>query len=130
MATVGCTTPFGKNKSNICLNPEQGRRAEKLFWEVTNLDITEADKRCQISCEKILTTFGRVSEIESTEVKRGLKLNFDNLFIHRYTSHLAYGWLEFLAEVGGYFGLFLGVSINQILSLCKKLLITLRYYYT
>ena len=129
MNAWGCTTPFGKNKSSVCMESEKGWKALDLFWEITNLNLAEADKRCQISCKKILTTFGTaVTKTESDE--RRLKLNFNNQFIHLYITRIAYGWLEFLAEVGGYFGLFLGVSINQILSLCKKLLITLRYYYT
>ena len=47
-----------------------------------------------------------------------LELRFQR-FIKVSRSRLAYGWLELLAEVGGYVGLFLGVSINQISSLSK-----------
>ena len=55
-----------------------------------------------------------------------------NMYFEKYiqvsTSRWAYGWLELLAEVGGYFGLFLGVSINQILSMANYLVKVYKRY--
>ena len=41
------------------------------------------------------------------------------------TSSIPYGFLEMLAEVGGYVGLFLGVSIQQLVAMPESFIIKL-----
>ena len=76
-------------------------------------------------------TLGSTTERDAKGTNRHmhgyLRLYFEK-YIQVSTSRWAYGWLELLAEVGGYFGLFLGVSINQILSMANYLVKVYKRY--
>ena len=65
-------------------------------------------------------TLGSATKLKGANGYGNLRLYFEK-YTQVSTSRWAYDWLELLAEVGGYFGLFLGVSINQILSMAKYL---------
>ena len=41
---------------------------------------------------------------------------------------LSYTFLSLLAEIGGYFGLFLGISVNQVSNLAELAIIKLKCY--
>ena len=120
MKEIGCTTPFGLNKTSICTNREDAINAINLFLDMTYFNQTKANLYCPKSCTYMMTSFS--SFTKETKPKNGpgyLELRFQR-FIKVSRSRVAYGWLELLAEVGGYVGLFLGVSINQISSLSKS----------
>ena len=111
---IGCTTPFGTNKSKICLDEE---KANMTNMKLKNLSDQLA---CPRSCKYLMTSFGTFSEypMPITSSSR-LFLKFPK-FIKVSKSNWAYTMLELIAEVGGYVGLFLGVSINQFAILAKK----------
>ena len=123
-----CTTIFGEENSSICLDAEKHKLARGLFEDIARWNTTEAYKRCPRSCTALLIDLGRETKkslnIFIHDTSR-LVINFGK-YIKVFTSHSAYGWLELLAEVGGYFGLFLGVSINQFISIYNQLLNTLK----
>ena len=122
MNKIGCTSPFGWNKSNICTNQDKASDATDLFIELTNFNQTKANMKCPRTCTYMMTSFSSFTKTKK-EDENGpgyLQLRFQR-FIKVSRSRVAYGLLELLAEVGGYVGLFLGVSINQIVSLSKSL---------
>ena len=116
MKRFGCITPYHKVKSNICTNQTLGRQANTL-WKLENRNNTE--RACPLSCKYISTRLGRTSEqYDANSKTASLYLSFEQ-FIKVSRSHISYGGLELLAEVGGYVGLFLGVSIVQVIGLLE-----------
>ena len=123
MEKVGCTSPFEPNKSYICTSPELGEKAYyDYFEEFTFNNISEAYKRCPKSCDYLMVIFSSFSKATSWYDNIGsLTFKFQR-FVKVSTSEFSYSELELLAEVGGYFGLFLGISVNQLIILLQKLL--------
>ena len=114
MSEIGCTSPFGANKSIICADPEKAKMAK---MKLENLTYQAA---CPRSCKYLMTSFGTFSKYPMNITTFSmLYLKFPK-FIKVSTSNWAYTMLELIAEVGGYVGLFLGVSINQFANLLKK----------
>lgn len=125
MDEIGCTSPYGWNKSSICTDETKGARAYELFEEYTQ-NQTKANLKCPRTCTYMMTSFSSFTKEKNDYGGPGsLELRFQG-FIKVSRSRLAYTWLELLAEVGGYVGLFLGVSINQITLLSKGLFTRLR----
>ena len=121
MDKINCTTPYGKNKSNICTNLTDAEKAQKVYFELIRDNITKANMKCPKSCTYMMTSFDTFSKDKSgTKSKAYLHLNLKE-FIKVSRSQWSYEWLELLAEVGGYVGLFLGVSINQTVSIIRSL---------
>ena len=122
---IGCTSPYGRNKSNICTDQEKSLYAYDLFANVTYKNLTDANNRCPKSCTYQMTSFGSFMKDNATDDPEfpehgyNLGLTFQR-FIKVSKARYSYTVLELLAEVGGYVGLFLGVSLNQILSIVKK----------
>ena len=110
---IGCTSPYGSDKSKICTNSSKGKVAGDLMNDLLYNNLTESNRKYPKTCTYMMSSFSSVI----TEPKRAwanLELRFQS-FIKVSRSRLSYGWLELLAKFGGYVGLFLGVSINQIL---------------
>ena len=121
MAELGCTSPYGRNKSNICTDQGKSTQAYRLFEDLTLNNLTDANARCPKSCLYQMTSFSSFVIDRNGNPGRGsMQLKFQR-FIKVSRSRYAYTWLELLAEVGGYVGLFLGVSVNQTLSLLKQI---------
>ena len=121
MEKFGCTSPYGRNKSNICSDPEKSTQAYTLFEELTFWNLTAANTKCPKSCtyEMVSLSISK-TRTQRTENNKGyMQLKFQK-FIKVSRSQYSYTWLELLAEVGGYVGLFLGISVNQTLSLLKQ----------
>ena len=120
MEELGCTSPYGQNKSNICTRVEKSSKAFSIFEDLTQCNLTEANKYCPKSCAYQILSLDKTYENSPDNKTQGhLYLRFQN-FIKVSKSHFEYGWLELMAEVGGYVGLFLGVSINQTLSRMRQ----------
>ena len=119
---IGCTSPYGRNKSNICTDNEKSSYAYDLFANLTYKNLTDANNRCPKSCTYQMTSFGSFMKDNNTkDPDHGyLELTFQR-FIKVSKARYSYTVLELLAEVGGYVGLFLGVSVNQTLSIVKKI---------
>ena len=106
METLGCTTPYGAIKDNICTIPEKG-----LIALNKSLDPNFFEK-CEYPCK-----FLKIKVIENGKlVMPGpsmLNLRFLK-YIRVTTSYLSYTPLEMFGEFGGYVGLFLGISIFHL----------------
>ena len=143
----GCTFLFDANKSTICTDPENGVEATNLYRNVLmrSTGLTSPDnagehvnqmiKDCKKSCQYLMTT------CEISERTREILINTGGTFYLEFRQFIKvsrtrwdYGGLELLAEVGGYVGLFLGVSINQLAILIQAFFQFFNYlhhkYYT
>ena len=124
MIEIGCTTPFGQNKSNVCNNTKDGQKAAYLLYDLTFGNITEAKRLCPKNCKYQMMIFGAykidASNIE-TATRSFLKLKFQR-FIKLSKSRYSYTILELIAEFGGYVGLFLCLSINQLPKLFERII--------
>ena len=107
MKEYGCTTPIFKNKENICTNETISKQVFE-YW-----DSTKYYTNCTDPCMEMLVQANRILVKNITKHYSEVKLYFRPR-IKVVKSYYAYSGLSMIAEIGGYFGLFLGVSINQI----------------
>merc|ERR1711879_1093177 len=118
----GCTTPYGPNKTKICTDANKG---EDALWSIyQRFMYSHSDKKiekCYYPCSYFLvsTKLDKVFEGEA-EGGIGILLTFEQL-IQLTKSYYTYSELSLIAEVGGYVGLFLGISVNQAPYLLKVL---------
>ena len=76
-------------------------------------------KKCNVPCASINTYFG-IPDKQAFEDSFHLKLYFKNNISVK-QSHVAYPIESFLAEVGGYLGLLLGVSLMDINTVLRRI---------
>ena len=111
---IGCTTPYNPDKSNICLEQNQANQAMNIFDDITIQNQTKARKLCPRPCQQYIIGFSNKEISWRNSIRPPtLRMEFPK-YIRVSSSSYSYTLLELLAEVGGYVGLFLGVSINQI----------------
>ena len=124
MENVGCTSPYQTNKSNICTDTEKGKIAEDMYYEMIHNKslVSLASIVCPKTCKFQAISTKNFQQKESFFLKKVLRFKFEE-FIKVSTSSPSYTFLELMAEVGGYVGLFLGVFINQTIDLLSKLAI-------
>ena len=106
MEDIGCTTPFGKDHEHICTKATLSKKAKQIYWnEITN-------STCPYPCS-FLAEFNVVFDDFEIDESRQIYLFFKE-FIEIRASKRIYGLEDLYAAVGGYTGLFLGVSIFSI----------------
>ena len=125
MRDIGCSTPFSPNKSNICTDKDTASKAYQLYFETRN-NQTLARQMCPMPCDfetitlenlvKKSSGFGLMTQMR----KKKMILTFKE-FVKLSVSSYSYTILELIAEVGGYVGLFLGVSINQSIDILSQI---------
>ena len=113
----GCTTPFEPNKNQICRDPQIGMKVLEMYRE--NFQMNK-NYTCKQPCTYISTRFTVTKEKYQMSNTAYLSLNFKKI-IKVSESQYIYSTLSLIAEVGGYVGLFLGVSVNQMTLLIDKL---------
>ena len=119
---VGCTTPYGPDKSQICNIKSDALVALGIYHYkgAHNWDDTNSTIECLNPCS--IFTFS-TKEFQNTT--RFLAQNADSAlifisfekFIKVTTEYYIYTEINLIGEVGGYVGLFLGISINQVIYL-------------
>ena len=125
---LGCTTPFGPNKTKICTNETIGRRAYSIYHRFM-FSFSEGNyEGCYYPCSYFTISTKHETTYEESPGYSRLILKFEQL-IQVTKSHYTYRELSLIAEIGGYVGLFLGTSVNQIpylLYVLKKILARIR----
>ena len=116
MEEIGCTTPFGVNLNHICKNLNDSQKAKELFdlLHYRYCKINDCPYPCQFIKSSLVPYAGR-------SVKNTTKIGFDN-FIKVTKATYSYTELELLAELGGYVGLFLGISVFHVSQVVDKIL--------
>ena len=109
LKTLGCTTPFGISLDNICTDKTKGELAIQLFKKLRSQKRFED---CLYPCTNLKVRLDKVEFGEVIGATRA-KFMFDQ-YIRVTTSYVSYTGLELVAEVGGYVGLFLGLSVYHL----------------
>ena len=122
---LGCTTPFVRNKTNICVDPDKAKKALEIQSDIFDGDSSILGNACPKSCLHVKSSFGRQEsydrENDENYVPGALKIYCQH-DIKVSKSYWSYSGLSLLAEVGGYVGLFLGISVQQVSNVLEKLL--------
>ena len=122
---VGCTPPSGLNKSQICKKVEDGDIVSSMDWHYRN---GETNYGCYNPCS--IFSFATIKSTEYDDKKycngKALVKMYFPRYVKVFERSYTYSKLSLIAEVGGYVGLFLGISINQVTHLVDFLLTKLR----
>ena len=119
---VGCTTPYGPDKSKICDNKNDAVAANKVYSDKgrSNWDDTNSTKECLNPCTiftfKTETNEKKLSKIFQDADRAVVFISFAR-YAKETTHYYIYTEINLIGEVGGYVGLFLGISINQVIYL-------------
>ena len=134
METIGCTSPYALNKTKICTDAVKAGETAKIYSQF--MDYSSDDKEvknyegCYYPCSYFM-----VSGKDSRTMKMGETYNYAEVYlkfeqlIKETKSYYAYSGLSLIAEIGGYVGLFLGISINQLTVLWDILDVLLEKFY-
>ena len=121
MTKLGCTTPFGLNKSGICTDSNSSAKALKLY----DLYLNKPETVCPELCNFLEVSLRTQLSIKSKEDKSGtsyMKFSLKNT-IKVTNSHFLYNELTLMAEIGGYVGLFLGISVVHVNDMLRNVLV-------
>ena len=108
LKTIGCVTPFGITKDRICQNEQDSKTAFQLYFKHRDNE----DLSCLEPCSYMSVKRFKGFEMEKKDNKGDFALAFDKN-VHETVAHYSYDDLSFIAEIGGYVGLFLGASVYQ-----------------
>ena len=113
--TFGCVyLDYSSREYNLC-SPEKWKEAKQGMRTL----VTNASKICDNSCERHDISFGFPYTRDAKTGTSGEK-NKSYLFLKLYptvqiqTTTFSYGFISMIAEIGGYSGLLLGISVLDI----------------
>ena len=113
LETVGCTTPYGPNKTKICTDANKGQKALEIYWKFIYSFSEKNYEGCFYPCSYFRVSTKKSIESHFYPNSALVVLNFEQL-IQETKTYYTYSELSMIAEIGGYVGLFLGISVNQI----------------
>ena len=120
MKVVGCTVPFFQNKEHVCTDVEKAREALGIYKRI----IPKRNfKNCLQPCNYlkaylIQSQYNHNAPSESKKVF--FKFGGDGIQVT--SAFEAYGELSLFADIGGYVGMFLGLSFSQLTELSNYVL--------
>ena len=120
MEKIECVSPFGINKDNICKDPKRSKMAYDLFLEYRDYGRSNKSLACLKPCSFLNIKLSKSNE-KLTDKNHGTLAFFFEDFIQETSSYYSYGSREFIAEIGGYVGLFIGASVYQIADLVENI---------
>ena len=109
---VGCTTPFGPNKTKICTDI-LALKASDIYLQYMFSFAKENYEGCYYPCSYFIVTTKQDLVFDAPPNLSKVSLSFEQL-IQETKSYYTYSELSLIAEIGGYVGLFLGISVNQM----------------
>lgn len=108
MDSVGCYTPFGPKNDDICTEETKAEKSLQIYKQEF------INGTCMYPCNYLSNFIMSTNEVNPTaDGTRQLFFIFKS-FIRVNTSSCTYSGLDLFAAVGGYIGLFLGVSIFHL----------------
>ena len=118
MQEIGCTVPFFKNKDHICNDTEKAEKALEFYKKMMHKhDFKECLKPCHY-----LKAYLILSQYVENQQFRHVMLKFGDDGIQVTSAFEAYGELSLFADIGGYVGMFLGLSFSQLSDLSNYVL--------
>ena len=121
LETVGCTNPFGPTKSQICGNENEGKNVSQIYNNaMKDLNYGGCSNPCSFLTIKKTDEVAYSNGIQSAPWSANVTLNFEKI-IRVTEGYYAYTGLNLFAEIGGYIGLLLGVSLNQVTNIVDSL---------
>ena len=120
MDNIGCTTPFGLDLDNICTEKNKSSEAYQLFKDVFTSTNKQGAKECPYPCQFLMNRITTTDYKDKNDTDNAIWLVFDE-YIKVTTSTYSYTELELLAELGGYIGLFLGLSVFDLRLVFNKI---------
>ena len=115
MADLGCTVPWLENKTNICKNRESAKKAYEIYINI----LRDANDDCMKTCDYLRFTNGQVIETDRHDDFGQLILTFGHSVMNIEEYFLS-SPIDLLANIGGYVGLFLGVSMLNLKDVITK----------
>ena len=115
---VGCTVPFFKNKDHICNDVEKAEKALEFYK--TKMQMSDY-KECLKPCHYLKAYLILSQHIENQEYRNAI-LKFGDDGVQVTSAFEAYGELSLFADIGGYVGMFLGLSFSQLSELSNYVL--------
>ena len=115
MKNVGCTVPFFNKRKHVCTDPENAAKALEIYHKNT----FAFDKNCPKACNYLKVFL--IPTDHSWYWRNGAVLNFGDDDIQVTEAYPDYGELSMFADIGGYVGMFLGLSVSQLASLSNYL---------
>jgi hypothetical protein len=122
MERIGCTTSFGLEMDNICTEKNKSLEAALLFDEIMS-NVNEVEE-CPYPCHFLITRMTTIEYKDKKSNDTSIWLKFDK-YIKVISSNYSYTGLELLAELGGYVGLLLGLSVFDLRLVFNKIFNTL-----
>ena len=127
---IGCVTPFGMTKENICQDEQDAKKVFQLYkefrnnyWDLKNVTCLEPCSYMNIKIMKASETKGNKKDVDKGQGEVRL---FFNGQVHETVAYYSYDDLSFIAEIGGYVGLFLGASMYQTADLFDTIIRNIR----
>lgn len=96
-------------QDHICEKEEDVQKAFEIYWSGHN----ETIGNCLHPCIYVLVTGFNIDFEAPASSKNMLKINFDQM-VKVFQAKYDYSFESMIAEIGGYVGLFLGVSVYQL----------------
>ena len=116
MKELNCTWPFNKKSFKICRDYDKAKKAktigEKYFKNKYD--------QCLVPCINLETKAdGNIWESSKNSGRKYIQFKFkENVKV--FEAYYTYNELSLIAEIGGYVGLFLGWSVQQLFDIPKK----------
>ena len=109
----GCTAPFGPHKDKICDEEKNATKVNDLYkkWYSKSIQVTSG---CNKPCSYVTLRTNMIFDREKyhNTIARVQIYFKENITVTK--AYHIYRGLTLIAEIGGYVGLFLGISMNQI----------------
>ena len=123
----GCTAPFDPHKDQICRSKENATKVNDLYkkWYSKTIQVKSGcNKPCSYVTLRTTTIWDK--EKFHNSIAR-VRIYFkENITVTK--AYHIYSGLTLIAEIGGYVGLFLGVSMNQLGNLLDMFISHVRKY--
>ena len=124
---IGCVRPFGITKDNICEDEQVAKKAFQIYKEFRNHYQNLKNLSCLEPCYYMSVHIIKATEMEkNVNVENGAVLLHFNGQVHETVAYYSYDYLSFIAEIGGYVGLFLGASMYQTADLFDTIMRNIR----
>ena len=122
MKELNCVVPFTKTSenNNICVNKSQ-TEVDEIMLAFKNSSLKTATGTCMSPCTSMDIFFGVLfDDAIRNDGKSFLRVYFKSTIKSQQTIY-DYTLLSLLAEIGGYTGLFLGISVANITTVLERM---------